>query len=148
MVSKPVELTLADLQKLPQQTLPAVIECTGNGRNFYSPKVPDIQWGWGAIGNAEWIGPRVSDVLKLAGASESAAFIETDGADVGLASTPDFIRTLPMKKAMHPGTLVAPQDECAATSGYPRRVGEADCTWMGWSQLCEMGDPYLGGCTG
>src|SRR5947208_15522822 len=30
MVSKPVELTLADLQKLPQHTLPAVIECTGN----------------------------------------------------------------------------------------------------------------------
>ena len=51
MVSKPVELTLADLQKLPQHTLPAVIECTGNGRGFYSPKVPGIQWGRGAIGN-------------------------------------------------------------------------------------------------
>src|SRR3954471_24947129 len=28
MVSKPAELTLADLQKLPQHTIPAVIECT------------------------------------------------------------------------------------------------------------------------
>jgi sulfite oxidase len=107
MVSKPMELSLADLQKLPQHTLPAVIECTGNGRGFYTPKVPGIQWGRGAIGNAEWTGPRIADVLKLAGAAESAAFLDSDGADSGVASTPDFIRSLPMKKAMHPGTLLA-----------------------------------------
>src|SRR5262249_9095061 len=40
MTSKPLELTLGDLQKLPQHTLPATIECTGNGRGFYTPKVP------------------------------------------------------------------------------------------------------------
>jgi DMSO/TMAO reductase YedYZ molybdopterin-dependent catalytic subunit len=107
MVSKPVELTLADLEKLPQHTLPAVIECTGNGRGFYSPKVPGIQWGRGAVGNAEWTGPRIADILKLAGAAESAAFVDADGADTGVASTPDFIRSLPMKKAMHPSTLLA-----------------------------------------
>ena len=107
MTSKPLQLTLADLQKLPQYTVPATIECTGNGRGFYSPKVPGIQWGRGAIGNAEWSGPRVSDILKLAGASSSAAFLETDGADTGVASTPDFVRSLPMKKALHPATLLA-----------------------------------------
>ena len=107
MVSKPQELTLADLQKLPQHTVPAVIECTGNGRSFFSPKVPGIQWGRGAIGNAEWTGPRVSDVLKLAGASASAAWLEADGADSGIAATPDFIRSMPMKKAMHPATILA-----------------------------------------
>ncbi|HUB83788.1 MAG TPA: sulfite oxidase [Bryobacteraceae bacterium] len=107
MVSKPLELTLADLQKLPQYTIPATIECTGNGRGFYVPKVPGVQWMRGAIGNAEWRGPRVSDVLKLAGASSSAAFIDTDGADTGLASTPDFVRSLPMNKAMHPATILA-----------------------------------------
>src|SRR5437899_3439689 len=92
MTSKPLELTLADLQKLPQHTVPAVIECTGNGRGFYSPKVPGIQWGRGAIGNAEWSGPRIADILKLAGASASAAFLDTDGADTGVAATPDFVR--------------------------------------------------------
>jgi DMSO/TMAO reductase YedYZ molybdopterin-dependent catalytic subunit len=107
MVSKPVELTLAELQKLPQHTLPAVIECTGNGRGFYTPKVPGIQWGRGAIGNAEWTGPRIADILKLAGASTSAAFVDADGADTGVASTPDFVRSLPMKKAMDPGTILA-----------------------------------------
>lgn len=107
MVSKASELTLSDLQKLPQHTLPAVIECTGNGRGFYSPKVPGIQWGRGAIGNAEWTGPRIANILKLAGAAESAAYLEIDGADRGVASTPDFIRSMPMKKAMHPATILA-----------------------------------------
>jgi sulfite oxidase len=107
MVSKPVEVTLAELERLPQQTLPAVIECTGNGRGFYSPKVPGIQWGRGAIGNAEWSGPRISDVLKLAGVSASATWLEIDGADRGVAATPDFVRAMPMHKALHPATLLA-----------------------------------------
>jgi len=108
MVSKPMTLTLDDLRKLPQYTVPAVIECAGNGRAFYSPKVPGIQWGRGAIGNAEWSGPRLGDVLKLAGAA-SAGFVEADGADSGIAKTPDFVRSLPMKKALNPATLLALQ---------------------------------------
>ncbi len=107
MVAKPLALRLDDLRKLPQHTVPATLECTGNGRAFYSPKVPGVQWGRGAIGNAEWSGPRVADVLKLAGAASSAAFLETDGADTGLASTPDFVRSLPMKKALDPATILA-----------------------------------------
>jgi len=107
MVSKTLELTLSDLQKLPQHTIPATLECTGNGRGFYSPKVPGIQWGRGAIGNAEWSGPRIADILKLAGASSSASFLDTDGADTGVAKTPDFVRSLPLKKALDPATLLA-----------------------------------------
>jgi len=124
MVSKPLELTLADLQKLPQYTVPATIECTGNGRGFYVPKVPGIQWMRGAIGNAEWRGPRVADVLKLAGVNSSAAFIDTDGADSGLASTPDFVRSLPMNKAMHPATILAlsMNGETPDIHGFPVRL--------------------------
>ena len=107
MVSKPLQLTLADLEKLPQVTLPATIECTGNGRAFYTPKVPGVQWGRGAIGNAEWAGPRIADIFKAAGASPSAAYLETDGADTPVAATPDFVRSLPMRKAMHPATILA-----------------------------------------
>jgi DMSO/TMAO reductase YedYZ molybdopterin-dependent catalytic subunit len=124
MVSKPLELTLADLRKLPQFTVPATIECTGNGRGFYTPKVPGIQWMRGAIGNAEWRGPRVSDVLKMAGVSGAATFIETDGADIGVASTPDFVRSLPMNKAMHPATILAlgMNGQTPAIHGFPVRL--------------------------
>src|SRR3954451_20447074 len=38
-------LRLDDLRKLPQYTIPAVLECTGNARSFFSPRVPGIQWG-------------------------------------------------------------------------------------------------------
>jgi sulfite oxidase len=107
MVSKPLELSLADLEKLPRKTIPATIECTGNGRGFFVPRVPGIQWGRGAIGTAEWSGPSVGDVLNLAGVSGSAAWLESDGADKGVAATPDFVRAIPMKKALHPATLLA-----------------------------------------
>ena len=60
---------------------------------MYSPKVPGIQWSRGAIGNAEWTGPRVADVLKAAGVASSAAWVDADGADRGVAATPDFIRS-------------------------------------------------------
>jgi DMSO/TMAO reductase YedYZ molybdopterin-dependent catalytic subunit len=107
MVSKPLNLTLADLQRLPQQTIPATLECSGNGRAFFRPQVPGIQWSRGAVGNAEWSGPRVSDVLALAGADNAAPFLEIDGADIGAGGTPDFIRSMAMKKAMDPSTVLA-----------------------------------------
>jgi len=137
MVSRPVQLTLADLRKLPQYIVPATLECTGNGRGFYSPKVPGIQWGRGAVGNAEWRGPRVSDVLRLAGADASAAYIEIDGADTGVAATPDFVRSMPMRKAMHPATLLAlsMNGEAPAIHGFPARLvvpGWDGTSWLKW----------------
>ena len=137
MVSKPVELTLADLGKLPQFTVPATLECTGNGRGFYTPKVPGIQWMRGAVGNAQWRGPRVSDVLKLAGVNTSAAYLETDGADTGVASTPDFVRSLPMSKAMHPSTILAlsMNGQTPAIHGFPARLivpGWDGTSWVKW----------------
>lgn len=106
-VAAPQEVTLPALRSLPQYTVPATIECAGNGRAFFSPKVPGIQWRRGAIGNAEWSGPRLSDVLKLARASSNALFVDVDGADTGAGATPDFVRSVPMTKAMHPATVLA-----------------------------------------
>jgi DMSO/TMAO reductase YedYZ molybdopterin-dependent catalytic subunit len=107
MVAKQLQLSLDDLKRLPQFTVPATIECSGNGRTFYTPKVPGIQWGRGAIGNAEWRGPSIATVLKMAGVASGAGFLESDGADTGVASTPDFVRSMPISKAMHPATILA-----------------------------------------
>src|ERR1039457_4486044 len=43
LVSRQLQLTLADLEKLPQHTVPATLECTGNGRAFYTDRLPGIQ---------------------------------------------------------------------------------------------------------
>ncbi len=137
MVSRPMDVTLADLKNLPQYTVPATLECTGNGRGFYTPKVPGIQWKRGAVGNAEWQGPRLSDVLKLAGMNEGAAFIEFDGADTGVAKTPDFVRSMPLKKAMHPATLLALRmnGDTPQIHGFPARLivpGWDGTSWVKW----------------
>ncbi|HXS95323.1 MAG TPA: sulfite oxidase [Candidatus Limnocylindrales bacterium] len=137
MVSKPQTLTLADLKKLPQYTVPATLECTGNGRGFYLPKLPGIQWGRGAVGNAEWRGPRLGDVLKAAGMDSKTAFVEFDGADVGVAATPDFVRSMPISKAMHPATLLAlsMNGESPTIHGFPARLvvpGWDGTSWVKW----------------
>ena len=137
MVSKPVELSLDDLRKLPQFTVTATLECTGNGRGFYTPKVPGIQWGRGAVGNADWRGPKMGDVLKLAGVDPKATYLEIDGADQGVASTPDFVRSMPMQKVMHPATLLAlsMNGETPDIHGFPARLivpGWDGTSWVKW----------------
>jgi sulfite oxidase len=137
-VSKPLELTVVDLRNLPQFTVPATLECTGNGRGFYRPRVPGVQWGRGAIGNAEWTGPRLSDVLKLAGADVNATYVTVNGADTGVAKTPDFIRSFPMKKALHPATLLALKmngESIPDLHGFPVRLivpGWDGTSWVKW----------------
>ena len=150
MVSKPMDLSLADLLKLPQHTVPATLECTGNGRSFYTPKLPGIQWGRGAVGNAEWTGPRLSDVLKLAGVNTAAKFLEIDGADTGVMKTPDFIRCMPMEKAMHPATLLALKmnGETPDIHGVPARLivpGWDGTSWVKWVVRLTAADKESGG---
>jgi sulfite oxidase len=138
LVGKQLSLSLDDLRKLPQHKVPATLECTGNGRGFYRPRVPGIQWMRGGVGNAEWSGPRVADVLKLAGAKMDAPYIETNGADVGVAKTPDFIRSMPMRKVLHPATLLALDmngEPIPDIHGAPARLvvpGWDGTSWVKW----------------
>lgn len=137
-VNKEVELSVADLRKLPQFTVAATLECTGDARGFFRPRVPGVQWGRGAIGNAEWSGPRLSDVLKSAGADENASWVTVNGADVGVAKTPDFIRSLRMEKALQPATLLALKmngEPLPDLHGFPVRLvvpGWDGTSWVKW----------------
>ena len=137
LVSKELQVSVAELQKLPQHTVTGTLECTGNGRSFYNPKVPGVQWGRGGVGNAEWTGPRLSDVLKLAGVDAKAKHLEFDGADTGMMQTPDFIRSMPMEKVMHPSTLLALKmnGESPQRHGFPVRLivpGWDGTSWVKW----------------
>ena len=136
--SREIKLSLKELRGLPQYTVPAVLECTGNGRGFYQPRVPGVQWGRGAVGNAEWAGPRLVDVLKQAGADLQASYVTANGVDVGLAKTPDFIRSLPMRKAIDPNTLLALKmngEPLPDLHGFPLRLivpGWDGTSWVKW----------------
>ncbi|KAL2174834.1 Oxidoreductase, molybdopterin-binding domain-containing protein [Thermothelomyces heterothallicus CBS 202.75] len=63
--------TLGDLKKkFPTHKVTAVLQCSGNRRNDmtrHAGKTNGLQWGVGAISNAEWEGVRLSDVLADAG---------------------------------------------------------------------------------
>jgi sulfite oxidase len=106
-VATPLTLTLDDLRKMPSATVTSVLECAGNGRAFFNPPVAGIQWEKGAIGNARWTGVRLADILKRAGIRPTGQFVTMNGADRGMGQQPDFIRQVPIAKALDPDTLIA-----------------------------------------
>jgi DMSO/TMAO reductase YedYZ molybdopterin-dependent catalytic subunit len=137
-VATPLTLTVEDLRKLPPAELVSVVECAGNGRGFYEPPVPGLQWGNGAVGNGRWRGVRLADVLKRAGVKDSAKEVLFDGADVPLGTMPDFQRSIPVKKALDRNTIVAYEmngEPLPAKHGFPLRVvapGWASDSWVKW----------------
>ena len=146
VVNQPVTLTLDDLKQMPRVELVAVVECAGNGRSFYQPPMAGTQWAFGSVGNARWTGVRLRDVLQKAGLKDSAQHILFDGADVPLGKMPDFQRTIPVEKALHPDTLLAYEMNGEALSqehGFPVRVivpGWASDSWVKWLQHIEVLD--------
>jgi len=105
-VATAAELTLADLLKMPSQTITATMECAGNGRSFLRPKVKGVEWDLGAVGNAEWTGVLLRDVLERAGVNGAAREVVLEGADRGeIKEAPrppgeiSYARSVPLAKA-------------------------------------------------
>ena len=138
-VEKPLTLTLADLQKIPVRSVTNTMECAGNGRSLHNPKVPGIQWGKGAVGNAKFSGPSLKTLLEKAGAKDSGKHVQFRGFDQVPGKVPPFVRSIPIEKAMDGDTLVATDMNGAALPphhGFPARVvtpgwaGAASCKWL------------------
>ncbi len=142
-VDDPLELTYENIMSLPSRTLISYLECAGNHRAMFDvvkgQKSSGTQWMTGAIGNGEWVGVALRDVLTLAGIHASAVSVLLVGLD---EESPEdgFRYVLPVEKAMHPDTLLAyalngetlPKDH-----GFPLRalvpgwVGSANIKWLG-----------------
>jgi DMSO/TMAO reductase YedYZ molybdopterin-dependent catalytic subunit len=151
-VGKPMAFTMEELRKLPRVELVSVLECAGNGRGFYEPSMPGLQWKHGAVGNARWAGVRLADVFKAAGGVRPGTIeILFDGADVPVATQPKFVRTIPLKKALEPGTLLAYEmngQPLPASHGFPLRAvvpGWAGDCWMKWVTRIEARDTEFEG---
>jgi sulfite oxidase len=107
-VDNPAILRLDDLRKLPAVTEDVTVECAGNGRSFHQPRASGIQWQYGAVANQQFKGVRLADVLALARPRASAQHVAFDGADKPpTPQAPDFIRSVPLWKALAPQTIVA-----------------------------------------
>jgi DMSO/TMAO reductase YedYZ molybdopterin-dependent catalytic subunit len=131
-VQRPFELTYDELRKLPAHTQTTLIECTGNGRAFLTPRAKGVQWELGGVSNAQWTGVALADLLRRAGARPDAAEIILEGADFGEPSSEPrpagkihFARSLPFSKARQPNVLLAylmNGERLAPAHGYPLRA--------------------------
>ena len=99
-----------ELDALPQRSVFATLECAGNGRSYLDPRADGVQWGRGAVGNAEWSGVPFRDLLAERRIDENALQVVFQGADrgrEGAAGEIPFARSLPLDAALHPDTIVA-----------------------------------------
>ena len=99
-VANALTLTLDDLRRLPSVELVSVLECAGNGRSFYEPSVPGLQWGHGAVGNARWRGVRLADVLKRAGPKASPNTSSSTAPTLRSARCPTSQRSIPSPRRL------------------------------------------------
>ena len=94
---KEIQYSLEDLRtKFEKVTYTAVIQCSGNGRSFFEPRIAGGQWKNGAMGNVTWTGARLRDILNQAGIKAGSIDVSFNGLDTGtLPTVPDFIKSLP-----------------------------------------------------
>jgi DMSO/TMAO reductase YedYZ molybdopterin-dependent catalytic subunit len=148
----PIELSLAELRRLPVAEVVAVNMCAGNRRGLSQPHVPGVEWGHGAIGNARWRGARLKDVLARAGIRRDALEVAFHGQDHGvIPQTPQFAKSLPMWKALDSDTLLAYEMNGAPLpplNGYPVRLVVPGWTGTYWmkqiSQISVLPQPFDG----
>jgi len=126
-IHTPLEFTLEQLRKdFEQIEFAALCLCSGNRRSLFEPPAPGLQWGSGAMGNALWRGVRLKDVLAKAGIAPSALEVSLAGSDSGaLPTTPDFVKSLPLGKALDENTLIAFEmngEPLPHWNGFPARL--------------------------
>lgn len=109
-VNQSMDLSIDDLKnRFEVVTRRLQLECGGNGRAAFNPPASGNQWTVGAVGNAEWTGVRLRDVLDAAGVKPGAIYTGHHGADTHLSGDPSktaISRGMPIWKARDENTLL------------------------------------------
>ncbi len=155
MVHRPLSLSLHELTMLPAETMAVTLECAGNSRRMFRPLVPGEQWGFGAVGTAEWTGVLLADVLRRAGIQRGAREVIFGGADRGTVDGAPhpihFERSLSVADAAESGALLAYAmngQPLPARHGYPLRLvvpgwyAVASVKWLSDIRVAE--EPFGG----
>ncbi|MEO1199958.1 MAG: sulfite oxidase [Pseudomonadota bacterium] len=159
-VDNELELSIDDLKnQFEVVTYALQIECGGNGRSAFNPPARGNQWTVGAVGNSQWTGVRMRDVLMAAGVRDSFVYTGHYGADPHLSGDPEkdaISRGIPAYKAMDPYTLIAFEQNGGPIhlmNGAPLRVvapgypGSASQKWLTriWARDQEHDGEKMGG---
>ncbi|MFD2446941.1 sulfite oxidase [Bacillus sp. CGMCC 1.16607] len=129
LVSNSLLLSMQDILQYPSKTVQVILECSGDKREFFEPKVFGEQWGKGAISQGYWKGVPLRTILELAGVREGGKEIVVEGYDFGIRTDQDnvftYARSLPIEKALHPDTIIAYEynnQPIPFKHGYPLRL--------------------------
>lgn len=134
-----ISMSLDDLKRLPRVEQVVTMECAGNGRALFRPRMAGAQWLRGAVGTARWAGVRLADLLEKAGAPRTGFHVAFDAADQPIGNVPDFLRSVPVEKCFHPATMLAYEmngEPLPVQHGYPLRAivpgweGAACVKWL------------------
>ncbi|XP_055624428.1 sulfite oxidase, mitochondrial isoform X2 [Toxorhynchites rutilus septentrionalis] len=141
---KSKRLSFEELKKLPKHTVTATIMCGGNrrGEMMEIKPIKGLPWGPSAVGNAEWSGVRLVDLLKEMGVeSDETSHVHFEGLDTDPTHTP-YAASIPLSKAMDPrGDVILAYEmngqPLNRDHGYPLRaivpgvVGSRNVKWLG-----------------
>ncbi|WP_454886353.1 sulfite oxidase [Sphingomonas oryzagri] len=113
LVERPGRFTKSDLEKLFEvRSVTSVMQCAGNRRADLQQvsETSGDPWGVGAIGNADWTGISLADVLRHVGMDlDRARFVRFFAADEVAVEgeTTRYGVSIPIGKAVDPDVLVA-----------------------------------------
>ena len=157
-VGKPLSIRYEELRLMPSASRVATLECAGNSRVFLVPQAEGAQWELGAVGNAEWTGVPLSDLLDRAGLDDDACEIVLEGADRGTPKEPpippypiSYARSIGRDKAMRSEVLIAYQmngRDLTPDHGFPVRAivpghyGMASVKWL--TRIHAVREPFQG----
>jgi DMSO/TMAO reductase YedYZ molybdopterin-dependent catalytic subunit len=140
-VATPLDFTLDELRARPRQSVVFTLECSGdNGLPFFTS----------AVGNAQWVGTSLADILKAAQIKDGALEVVFFGADKGeevvrkgtpleLKFTAHFARSMSVEDAMNPANILCYEmngEALPAAHGAPVRLiapgwfGIANVKWL------------------
>ena len=151
-VARELSLSLEDLRARPAVTRAVTMECAGNGRARLEPHVVSQPWLLEAVGNAEWTGVPVADLLEEAGPADDAVEILFTGLDQGVEGGVEqaYQRSLTLDEACD-GPLLAYAvngEPLPPQHGFPLRLlvpgwyGMTSVKWL--ARIDAIAEPFAG----
>ena len=153
LVDAPTDLTLAELQAGPTQTLAVTMECAGNGRLRLDPRPDNMPWGVEAVSTAEWTGVPLRDVITRARPRADAIELVFSAPDEGTQGgvRHPYQRSLTLEEARRPAVMLAwamngrplePQHGAPLRLIVPGWYGMASVKWL--SSVEAVGERFVG----
>ena len=153
LVERPLSLSMAHLQALPQEVRTVTMECAGNGRSALDQRPASQPWVLEAVGTSRWAGVPVSALLERAGVREGAVEVVFSSLDHGIDGGVEqhYERSLPLELARSAEPIVAismNDDPLPPQHGFPARLlvpgwyGMTNVKWL--SRITVVNTPFDG----